>query len=232
MAFQNIFSVYNKYILKKQFYKVHVSGNENILNRNKDIPTIIFGNHSNWWDGLIAFYLSFNLWKSDAYMMMDIKQMSKYKFFKWVGAFSINRESAAESYESVMYASKLLKDNNKIIWIFPQGEMLHNDLRPISFQNGLSKLLELTGKINLIPIVFSYEFLMEQRPEVFIKISPALTINENYSRKEKSVYLSELLTGLLDKQNNNIINKNTVGYNEVLRGKDSRNKTIDKIYND
>jgi len=36
----------------------------------------------------------------------------------------------------------------------------------------------------------------------------------------------------LGEEPNNIINKNTVGYNEVLRGKDSRNKTIDKIYND
>jgi 1-acyl-sn-glycerol-3-phosphate acyltransferase len=227
---ERMFSVYNKHILKKQFYKIHVKGN--IFNRDMSLPTIMFGNHSNWWDGFLAFYLSFNLWKTDQYLMMDVKQMRKYKFFKWIGAFSVNRESAKESYESVMYATKLLKNRNTMLWIYPQGEMLPNDIRPLRFQNGLSKLLEMTGRINLIPIVFNYEFIMEQRPEVFINISESLAVDDKLTKQEKTAYLNKVLTEMLDSQKKDIVNGNLEGYEEVLRGKSSRNKIIDRVYND
>jgi hypothetical protein len=41
----------------------------------------------NWWTGL-RFFLSKALWNIDAYVMMDIEQMQKYRFFKRIGAFS------------------------------------------------------------------------------------------------------------------------------------------------
>ena len=232
IVLERMFSVYNKHILKKQFYKIHIKGINNITNRDKNLPSIMFGNHSNWWDGFLAFYLSFDLWKSDQYLMMDIKQMRKYKFFKWIGAFSVNRESALESYESVKYAADLLKGRNTMLWIYPQGEMLPNDMRPLRFQNGLSKLLEMTGKVNLIPIAFNYEFIMEQRPEVFIHVSEGITVDEKLPKPDKTAYLNKVLTALLDEQKKNIVNGNFEGYEEVLRGKSSSNKIIDRVYND
>jgi len=229
--FERMFSIYNKYIMKKYFYKIHIKGINNIINRDKNSPTIIFGNHSNWWDGFLAFFLSFDICKADQYLMMDVKQMRKYKFFRRIGAFSVNRESARESYESVKYAANLLKGRNTMLWIYPQGEMLPDDIRPLRFQNGLSRLLEITVKVNLIPIVFNYEFMMEQRPEVFINISESTTINENFTKQEKTAHLSEILTVLLDEQKKNIINRSMEGYEEVLRGKSSSNKIIDRVYN-
>jgi 1-acyl-sn-glycerol-3-phosphate acyltransferase len=232
IVIERMFSVYNRHILKKQFYKIHLKGADNISNIDKSLPTIMFGNHSNWWDGFLAFYLSFDLWKTDQYLMMDLKQMRKYKFFRRIGAFSVNRESAKESYESILYAAKLLKEKNSMLWIYPQGEMLPNDLRPLRFQNGLSRLLELTGKVNLMPIVFNYEFMMEQRPEIFINVSESITFDEKLTKQEKTEYLNRVLTELLDEQKRNIVNNNIEGYEEVLRGKSSRNKIIDRVYND
>ncbi len=230
IVLERMFSIYNKHILKKQFYKIHIKGN--ISNRDMNLPTIMFGNHSNWWDGFLAFYLSFDLWKTDQYLMMDLKQMRKYKFFRRIGAFSVNRESARESYESVVYAANLLKNKNTMLWIYPQGEMLPNDIRPLRFQNGLSKLLELTGKVNLIPVVLNYEFMMEQRPEIFINVSESITVDDKCTKQEKTERLNKVLTDLLDRQKNNIINGNLEGYEEVLRGKVSRNKIIDRAYNE
>jgi 1-acyl-sn-glycerol-3-phosphate acyltransferase len=232
IVLERMFSVYNKHILKMQFYKIHLKGTNNIINRDKNVPTIMFGNHSNWWDGFLAFYLSFDLWKADQYLMMDVKQMKKYKFFKRTGAFSVNRESARESYESVLYATNLLKSRNTMLWIYPQGEMLPNDIRPLRFQNGLSKLLEMTGNVNLIPIAFNYEFIMEQRPEVFINVSERITVDEKLTKQEKTIYLNKVLTTILDNQKKNIVDGNLEEYEEVLRGKSSRNKIIDRVYND
>ena len=232
IVMERMFSVYNKHILKKQFYKVHVKGADNVINRDKSLPTIMFGNHSNWWDGFLAFYLSFDLWNTDQYLMMDLKQMRKYKFFRKIGAFSVNRESARESYESVLYAVKLLKNKNSMLWIYPQGEMLPNDVRPLKFQSGLTKLIEMTSKVNLMPIVLNYEFMMEQRPEIFITVSESITVDEKLAKQEKTEYLNRILTELLDEQKRNIVNNDVEGYEEVLRGKSSRNKIIDRVYND
>jgi chlorobactene lauroyltransferase len=228
---ERMFSVYNKHILKKHFHRILLKGTDYINGRDKNIPSIMFGNHSNWWDGFLAFYLSYDLWKTDIYLMMDLKQMRKYRFFKWLGAFSVNRESARESYESVKYASELVKDRKTMLWIFPQGEMLPNDIRPLRFQNGLSKLLEITGKVNLFPVAFNYEFIMEQRPEVFINVSESITVDEKSPKQEKTEYLNKVLTALLDDQKKNIVNGNLEGYREVLRGKSSRNKIVDRVYN-
>ena len=43
-------------------------------------PVIMYANHSNWWDGFIAYLLTNRYQKKDDYLMMDIEQMKKYSF--------------------------------------------------------------------------------------------------------------------------------------------------------
>lgn len=230
-VFEKMFSVYNKHILKKHFSALYLKGQENFINRNKNIPTLIYANHSNWWDGLIAFYLSYNLWKSNAFIMMDYKQMKKYYFFKWIGAFSVDKESVIDSYRSFKYAAGLMKVNTNILWLFPQGVMLPNDLRPIKFEKGLSKLIEISGNINLLPLVFNYEFLSEQRPEAFIEILPAVNFELNNSSCEMTEVLENIISDSLNSQKAKIITGNINSYELLLKGKGSSNKIIDRMHN-
>lgn len=229
--FESIFSVYNTNILRKHFSSIYIKGEENILNRDMNNPTLIYANHSNWWDGLIAFYLSHRRWKSDAYIMMDYKQMKKYSFFKWIGAFSVDKESVVDSYRSFKYAVRLMSKKSTILWLFPQGVMLPNDLRPIKFENGLSKLIEMTGNINLIPFVFNYEFISEQRPEVYLEILPPADIGNNTTLNQRTEKLEVILTEALNKQKGNIIKGRKDSYELILKGKGSSNKIIDRINN-
>ncbi len=231
-VFEKVFSVYNTHILKKQFSGIHLRGQENILNRNKSLPTLIFANHSNWWDGLIAFYLSYNIWKSNAYIMMDYKQMKKYYFFKWMGAFSVDKESVIDSYRSFKYAVGLMRVNTNILWLFPQGVMLPNDLRPIKFENGLSKLIEISGDVNLLPLVFNYEFILEQRPEVFIEVLTPVNLNINNKLTQNTEVLEKILSEALTHQKENILTGKINSYDLILKGKGSSNKIIDRMHND
>ena len=228
--FEYIFSFYNTKLLKKHFFRIMLSGEENFTARTNGIPSIIYANHSNWWDGLAAFYLSKKLWNIDAYVMMDIEQMQKYRFFKRIGAFSVNRNSAKEAIESVEYASSLLKNSTRVLWIFPQGEMLPNDLRPIKFYNGISKIAGKFGEVNLIPVTLRYEFLMEQRPEIFISIGKAKIFNSVDDTKELTGILNNELVNELDALKNKIINSELNGFKIILQGRQSRNKTVDKVY--
>ena len=54
-------------------------------------PVIFIANHSSWWDGLLFFFLNRTVWKHDIHMMMDEKGLVEYSFFRFLGAFSINR---------------------------------------------------------------------------------------------------------------------------------------------
>ena len=228
--FENLFSVYNTRLLKKHFFLVHLGGEKNLNAWDKTKPSIIYANHSNWWDGLAAFYLSKVLWNIDAFVMMDIEQMKKYRFFKWIGAFSVNRSSPRESMESIEYSITLLRNTNKVLWIFPQGLMQPNDYRPIKFYNGVAKIAESIGEFNLIPVTFRYEFLMEQLPELFISIGKIKQISRVDDTKHFTEELNINLVKELDKLRERVISSNTEGFTTILTGKKSRNKTIDKLY--
>src|SRR5688572_14752991 len=111
--------------------------------------------------------------------MMDIEQMRKYRFFKYVGVFSVNRDDAREGVESLNYAAELLKDTKKYLWIFPEGVMNVQDHEPLKFYSGITHLAQKTGNVNLVPVSLRYEFIMEQRPEVFIKIGTPDIVKDN-----------------------------------------------------
>lgn len=232
IVFQKLFSFYVKHILKKHFHKVWLNGEENFLNRNKSLPSIIFANHSNWWDALLPFWFSYNVFKVNAFAMMDHKQLSKYKFFRWIGVFSVDKESKIDSYRSFKYAANLLKSGSNVLWIYPQGVMLPNDLRPIKFENGLAKLINEIGDVNVFPLIYNYEFIKEQKPEVFVKILPVLNNIKNYDASSFTGYLEKNITAELDKQKQDIINRDLSSYNVMLYGKGSAGKILDRRHND
>ena len=222
----SLFALYHRRLLKKHFFRVHLSGFENLELIDKSLPVIMFANHSNWWDGFIAYLLTNRYLKKDDYLMMDIEQMKKYQFFKYIGTFSVNRNVPAEAVRSINYAADLLRSTNKYLWIFPQGEMLPQDARPLKFYSGITKIAERTGNVNLVPVCIRYEFIMEQRPEVFISIGKPEIVNGNVSM-ELTEKLRSALESQLDMLRNDVISGNTGSFKTIFHGKSSRNKTFD-----
>ncbi len=228
--FESVFSLYLNRLLKKHFFKIHISGEENLKELNKSAPTIIYANHSNWWDGFMAFYLADSRWKIDSYLMMDVDQMRKYRFFKWLGVFSVDRTSPQSSMESLNYAESMLTNSSRTLWLFPQGVLLPNDLRPLKFFSGITALTEKLGTVNLVPLAMKYEFMTEQRPEVFLKIGKADIVKQFTSdKKDYTLYLQNKLTTELDGLKSKIISGDMMDFSTIFYGRDSRNKTFDKI---
>jgi chlorobactene lauroyltransferase len=228
--FSKLFGFYLDRLLRKHFYRILLSGSEKLKALNAGYPSILYANHSNWWDGFTAYFITTKLLKRDDYLMMDIEQLKKYSMFRRLGVFSVDKNNPAEVMKSINYASSLLKDSGRFLWIFPQGKMEVQDYRPVEFFGGISKIAEKTGKVNLIPAAFRYEFIMEQRPEIFIKLgtpeiinSPAM-INENFT-----VNLRDKLLNEMDTLKEMVVNKSIGKFEIVFEGKSSRNKTIDRI---
>lgn len=220
----SLFAFYHKRLLKKHFYRIHLNGRDNLTALGLDTPVILAANHSNWWDGFIAYYLTNRLMKCDDFLMMDIEQMKKYSFFKYIGVFSVDRKNPAEAMRSINYAADIIKNTNRCLWIFPQGEMTPQDKRPLVFYSGISKIAERAGKVKIIPAAFRYEFLMEQRPEVFISIGKPVEFTAG--NKSFTSELEQLMTAQLDELKSDVTN-GTGNFEIVFTGKSSRNKSFD-----
>lgn len=216
-VFEYFFNIYNRNLLKRKFHTFRVSGLENFAVKN-NFPTIIFANHSSWWDGLAAFHI----WKSvglDNFVMMEEKQLKNLQLFRLLGAFSVIREKPKEAIKSLNYSVNLLKENsNRSLWIFPQGKILHNDIRPLCFFNGLTRIIEKLETTNILPIAFRYECGGEVKPEILVKIGKAETIetDQSFSAKKYTNNLTIKLTKLLDELKKDVIENNLSNYSNII----------------
>ncbi len=199
--FERFYTIYNRNLLKRCFNSVRVSGFDICSNLKLSESLVIYTNHSAWWDGLVAFEIS-RLAKLDSFIMMEEKHLKKLFLFRRLGAFSVVREKPREATKSIDYAAKLLGENsNKTVWIFPQGEILPNDRRPLRFYGGLSKLVEKVGMVSVLPIAMRYEFLNDFKPEIFVKIGKTeefIEASKNRNTKNMTAHFAENLTFLLD----------------------------------
>jgi chlorobactene lauroyltransferase len=216
--FEAVFSIYNHHLLVRRFHTLQISGSDFLLNKDSNAPTIIYCNHSSWWDGLIAFELSR---KSglDSFVMMEEKQLRNLFLFQKLGAFSVVREKPREAYKSISYAVRILKENSKrTLWIFPQGEILPNDLRPIRFYNGLAKIIEKLGKCSAVALSMRYEFMGEFKPRIFVKIDKPEVIfaAADFDAKKLTEKLANRLTENSDLLKNCVINQNFTDFSTIF----------------
>jgi chlorobactene lauroyltransferase len=215
--FETIFSIYNRNLLKRRFHSLQVSGLDFLREKNAGIPLIIYANHSSWWDGLVASEIS-KMAKLDSFIMMEEKQLKNLFLFRKLGAFSVVRENPRKAVESINYTVNLLKKTDRTLWIFPQGEILPNDARPMKFYNGLSRIIEKISEVFVVPLAMRYEFLSEFKPQVFVKISsPELFKNsKDFESKKMTEIMKSRLTNVLDELKTDIISKNFSNFERII----------------
>lgn len=216
--FEAVFSVYNRNLIKRRFNALRVENLDVLKKRNRQIPLIFYANHSSWWDGLIAY----QIWREcgiDGFLIMEERQLKNLQLFRKLGAFSIVRESPREAIESINYAVRLLKERtNRSVLIFPQGEIKPNDVRPLSFFNGLLRIIEKTGACQVIPLAMRFEFLGEFKPEIFVKIGHAQNFESMQVKlpKELTQQFEARLTNLLDELKSDIVTAQTANYEKMI----------------
>jgi chlorobactene lauroyltransferase len=195
---------------------LRIEGFENLANRDKSIPHIIYANHSSWWDGLIMFQICREA-KVDLFAMMEEKQVLEYPFHRKLGAFSVVRENPRDALKAVKYAADLLKeDSERCVLIFPQGELVANEKRPIIFFNGISRVIEKIENSKAIPVAIRYEFGNDWKPEILIKIDKPQGFEKGIDRKEITKLLENKLTENLDSISKSIGEKNLESYKKIF----------------
>ncbi|MFN4293207.1 MAG: lysophospholipid acyltransferase family protein [Thermoflexales bacterium] len=207
-------------------------------------PLIMFGNHSAWWDAHLAMALNEECWRTDGYVIVEDIQLSRYGFFRWCGAFSVNRRDPRSAVESLNYAVSLLTAASRrgaaprALLIFPQGEIRANDVRPLTFYQGAgriaSKTAQQVGACALYPIALRYEFIGEQKPDAFISVAQPFVVRKEdgadaLDPRRITARMERALTEELDRLRDDVVAYRLASFTPLIQGAWSINRIWDAV---
>ncbi len=218
--FERAFAVYNRNLLARRFEGLRVAGLDRLRTRADNLPLVLYANHSSWWDGLIAFELG-RACKLDQYVMMEEKQLRRYPLFRKLGAFSVVRESVRESVRSIEYAGQMLRGSSRALWMFPQGQTLANDARPLRLYNGAAHIIRRAGGAFAAPVAMRYEFLRDFRPEAFARLGviERIEARDDFDARQITRGFADSLTRTLDHLHADILASRFDDYAEIVAPK-------------
>jgi 1-acyl-sn-glycerol-3-phosphate acyltransferase len=187
-------------------------------------------NHSSWWDGYMIGVVNQTILRHrfKAYIMMEEQQLRSYRFFTCSGAFSIHRQDRREAATSVAYISRILNERaNRALYMFPQGEIVPNDRRPLLTFTGLAHVAKRVEHAILCPVGVRYEFRGEQRPEIFIRLGPIHRASTPVDVHTLTRDITQRLTTSVDALRNAVVADDVSGFSTLLRGRPGINRVLD-----
>jgi 1-acyl-sn-glycerol-3-phosphate acyltransferase len=137
-------------------------------------PTILVANHTNWWDGFLAFLVTRAL-RLEFRILMEAQHLARYRAFLRLGALPLDRRRARASYADLEAAASHLRPGVGL-WIFPQGSRRPPAEPVTGCERGAAHLiLRHKGPVRLCPVAFRYTFFGEQLPEAFALVGDTWT---------------------------------------------------------
>jgi hypothetical protein len=193
-------------------------------------PLIFYMNHPSWWDGYLAIVLNRMVLRErvQSFCMMDERELRRYRFFTWLGAFSVDRRDARSAMRSVAYISRLLAERpGRALAIFPQGEISPNDRRPIQMFSGMAHVARRAGGATLWPVALRFEFRGEQRPEACIRAGPTHYLAADSDARSAAAEAGARLTAACDALRDDVNSGRLDGYQVLLSGRPGPDKLWD-----
>jgi 1-acyl-sn-glycerol-3-phosphate acyltransferase len=188
---------------------------------------VLLANHSTWWDVFLVVHLIATL-RADGYGMMEHFNLTRFRFFRRIGAFSVDRTDPASLRESLDYTLELLARPRATVWIFPQGKIAPNDARPLAFQPGLRALLTRAGRLRIAPVAIRPEFWQEERPELLVRIGAPRWVEKD----QRATLLEDwqrILTDELDALRDDALAQDPTRFESLLRGPLSINERYGRL---
>lgn len=160
------FSWYIGRIIKKDF-----SGFEyNKIDFDAQKAVLLLSNHFSWWDGFLVFHLNKVYLKKKFHVMVLEDTAKRVGFLKYLGAFSIQK-NAKSLVKSLEYAGQLLDNPENLVLIFPQGQLHSLHSKTISFQKGISRIINASQKnFNYVFAVILTDYFDQRKPKLKIAL--------------------------------------------------------------
>ena len=234
---QRFWGAWFKQTMRRHFHKGLMKGAEHVRpwtgdgRRRSSVPLILYATHGSWWDAALSIVLSVPVLDLRSYGMMEYKQLSRYRFFRQVGMFSVIREDPGSAMRSIRYATDVLRGTGNSLFMFPQGTLVNQERRPIECEPGIGILARALEDVWLCPVAYRYELLREQRGEVRVVFGTPHreTWSEGRSIRALVRECSDRLSNLADVAREDALNEQHEGYEVFLRGPISMEQRFDRL---
>jgi 1-acyl-sn-glycerol-3-phosphate acyltransferase len=164
-------------------------------------PLIVYTNHPSWWDPIHFLLLARAVMPGRRmFGPFDAAALAKYKMFRRLGAFGIDRSTRRGAAEFLATSRAILADPGNTLWITAQGEFSDPRRRPVVLQPGLAHLVRGLDRGRVLPLAVEYPFWNERRPEALSRFGPPLEIAAESGRKTEDLndHLADCLAATMD----------------------------------
>ncbi len=185
--FNNLFSTFvRERQIRPTFHNIYI--------RTDDVPTpgLFLSTHSAWWDGIIMYMINEHFLRHDIHVLMDEDGLRRFPFFRHLGAFSVKKGSLSDVRASLGYANELLM-SGKSVWMFPQGQEMPQELRPVEIESGATLLLN-NRPVHLCAMYYSFENHAE--PLVYVRFRTVVVTS--MTRRAQKQEIAQALEALYD----------------------------------
>lgn len=194
---RKLFNLYINNKLKSNFS--HFYSTNRLPSFDVQKPILVLQNHFSWWDGFFSdlVYRKY-FYNYKIYMMILESTLNKYKFFKYLGAYSINKFKPRDTLATLHYTKQLLTQKNTFLVIFPTGELLPYSLTKIKFKTGIEKfIISKEYDFFILPLSFKIQYENASKPNVYFRFGEVLraqntNINEVFENFYDNLNLLEL----------------------------------------
>ncbi|MDX1638476.1 MAG: lysophospholipid acyltransferase family protein [Balneolaceae bacterium] len=192
-----IFKWYTWLLFRRRFHRVWI---QQEYQPQEGDRTVYYLNHHSWWDGLIPLLLNEFRFRQRARALMEDRQMKHYRFFRKIGAFSINRNDPRKTITSLRYAVHSMQRKNASLFVYPEGKITPPGTTP-EFEGGLGWLHEnLSGAgIAFVPIGIHIHTMRSDKPELHLAIGTPTSPDEHLTNEEKTAYFENSMQQLLNR---------------------------------
>jgi 1-acyl-sn-glycerol-3-phosphate acyltransferase len=151
----------------------------------------------------------------------------------WAGVFGIDRHDPRKALASIEYIVGILSERpNAALYMFPQGTITHPDRRPLGLYGGVGNIARKLPKCAVLPVAVRYEFLLEQAPDILVRIGAPLRFDmgrERLSSAQVNARIEDAMTATTDSLHADIVAGELQAYRRVLRGRGSVNRAWERV---
>lgn len=142
-------------------------------------PVVFYGNHSSWWDPLLALGVRERLYPGrTSFAPIDAQMLEKYGIFQPLGFFGVDRTQPTRAARQFLRDAKWALDGeNRLLFLTPQGRFADARERPLTLEPGLSGVLRRMPEVVAVPMAIEYVFWEESQPEILLHIGEPVREN-------------------------------------------------------
>ncbi len=136
-------------------------------------PLVVFLNHAAWWDPLVCLFLARRFFSGRAaYGPMDAAALQRYRFFRRLGFFPVETETARGAAQFLRTSSAILERPESALFLTPQGKFA--DVRAsLVLSPGIEHLAARLPHVRFLPLAIEYAFWEERKPEILLAFGNA-----------------------------------------------------------